>query len=342
MINELFARGGTVAAGVLAFALSSPAAHAGNTNVRLGFSTLFNTGFHLYMGAVAPELYANRGIEISLVDMKANAANCIAALLSNSVDLCSISTPSGIFAASEGAPIKAVAVVQGPIAEVFLTHKAIATSGVSADAPVKDRIVAMKGLNLVTSAPGTLYFNLLEQMLRDTDVPVEAVTYRTLVDQVAMRQGLTNGAFDAALWSGGAFADLEASGDIVSWVSVPRGDLPAMAKLPTVTVFASQTWLDTNPGAADNLHAALVDVIAALRAEPERYSRAIKAYAYPDIDQRVWDAAFKVGMSALWDKATVTEAGWNSLLDMQRANNPNADFAPAVYESMVLPVARTQ
>ncbi|MFA5581156.1 MAG: ABC transporter substrate-binding protein [Paracoccaceae bacterium] len=340
MTNTWLARGMMAAAGVASATLLTAPAMAEDTQVRIGYSTLFNTGFHLYMADVAPEFYNAHGLDVRPVDMRANAANCIAALLSNDVDMCSVSAPTGVFAGVEGAPIKAVAVLQGPLAEIFVTSAAAEATGVAIDAPVNERVAALEGMSLVTSAPGTLYYNMLEQMFRDADMSMSAISYRTLVDQVAMREGLANNSFQSALWSGGAFADLEATDQIVSWISVPRGDLPALAELPTVTVFASETWLANNPGKEENLHAAFVDIIAALRAEPERYSRDLKNVAYEEMDDTIWDAAYAVGIASLWETATATEQGWNDLLDMQKSNNPDADFSAAAFETMVLPVAR--
>jgi len=337
--RKSFVRAAVAAAGLASFAIAAPAA-ADNTVIRVGYSTLLNTGFHLYMAEVEPSLYAAHGIELVPVDMRANAANCIAAMLAGEVDLCSVSTPSGIFASIEGADLRATAVLQGPLAQIYLTDTAAAATGVSPDAPVAERIAAMRGISLVTAAPGTLYYNLVAQMMRSVDLSMDDLRYSTLVDGTAMREGLVNEAFDSVLWSAGAFADLEASGDIVGWISVPNGDIPEMAALPTVTVFAPQTWVDANPGLADNLHAAFVDVIAALRADPVRYSAEIKARNFPDMPQLVWDAAFAAGLSGLWNSAQVSEAGWNAIVDMQRANNPNANFETASFETMVLPAAR--
>jgi NitT/TauT family transport system substrate-binding protein len=337
--RNTFFRAAVAAAGLGSLAIAAPAS-ADNTVIRVGYSTFFNTGFHLYMAEVEPALYTSHGIELVPVDMRANAANCIAAMLAGDVDLCSISTPSGIFASIEGADLRATAVLQGPLAQIYLTGAAASATGVSPDAPVADRIAAMRGISLVTAAPGTLYYNIVAQMMRSVDLSMDDLQYRTLVDQVAMREGLVNGAFDAALWSAGAFADLEVSGDVVGWISVPNGDVPEMAALPTVTVFAPQSWVDANPGIADNLHAAFVDVIAALRAEPERYSAEIKARNFPEMPQVVWDSAFAAGLAGLWETAQVSEAGWTAIVDMQRANNPNANFDTAGFASMVLPAAR--
>lgn len=330
-------RAGFVTVAMLAGAC---AAQAETTKIRVGYSTLLNTGLHLYMGEVAPEIYEKHGIVLQPMDMKANAANCIAALLAKDVDMCSVSSPSGTFAAVEGAPLKAMAVLQGPLAEIYLSKAAAEKTGVSPTASPAERLKGVKGLDVVTSAPGTLYYNLLEKMLRDVDLKVEDVRYRTLVDQVAMKEGLSNGTFEAVLWSAGMFADLEESGAARSWISIPAGDVPELKNVPTVTVFASDEWLAAHPGKEGDLHAAFVEVIAALKAEPAKYSEAIKAKNFPDLDPRVWDAAFKQGLNALRDSGTVTEADWNDLVAVQKANNPDKDFAAAQWDKIVLAVAQ--
>lgn len=330
-------RAGIAAVAMLAGAC---AAQAETTKIRVGYSTLLNTGLHLYMGEVAPEIYEKHGITLQPVDMKANAANCIAALLAKDVDMCSVSSPSGTFAAVEGAPLKAVAVLQGPLAEIYLSKAAAEKAGVAKAATPQERLAGIKGLDLVTSAPGTLYYNLLEKMLRDVSMSVSDVRYRTLVDQVAMKEGLSNGTFEAVLWSAGMFADLEESGAALSWISIPSGDVPELKNVPTVTVFASDNWLAANPGTDAKLHAAFVEVIAALKAEPAKYSAAIKEKNFPDMNPLVWDKAFGHGLAALNDSGTVSESDWNDLVAVQKANNPDKDFTAAQWDKIVLQVAQ--
>ena len=337
-----FLRTLAVAAGLGATAhlFAGVAAQAQETKIRIGYSTLFATGLHLYMGQIAPELYAKHGIKLELKDMKANAANCIAAMLAKDLDMCSVSAPSGTFAVVEGAPLKAVAIVQGPVAELYLSKKAVEKSGVSPKDKVEARVKGLKGIDVVTAGPGTLYYNILEDMLRDAGLSIKDVRYRTLVDQVAMREGLSNGTFEGVLWSSGLFADLEASGAISSWISIPAGDIPKLLMVPTVTVFATDGWLAANPGLADKLQAAFVDVVAALKTNPDKYRDPIKQKNFPEMDPVVWNSAYKHGVEALWSSGKVTQAAWNDVIALQKANNPGKDFGAALWDKIVLPVAR--
>ncbi|MCP8939958.1 ABC transporter substrate-binding protein [Alsobacter sp. SYSU M60028] len=336
------ARVALAAAAVAAPLVWGGAATAQETKIRIGYSTLLNTGLHLYVGEIAPELYAKHNIKLELKDMKANAANCIAAMLAKDVDMCSVSAPSGTFAVVEGAPLKAVAVVQGPVAELYLSKKAVEKSGVSPKDKVEARLKGLKGLDVVTSAPGTLYYNILEDMLRDVGLTIKDVRYRTLVDQTAMREGLANGTFEGVLWSSGLFADLEATNAISSWISVPAGDVPKLSTVPTVTVFATDAWLAANPTGAQRLHAAFVDVIAALKANPDKYRDAIKQKNFPDMNPVVWNGAYKHGVAALWSTGKTTEKAWNDLVALQKANNPGKDFAAAQWDKIVLPTAQAK
>lgn len=334
-------------AALAAAAIAAPLVFAGGaaaqeTKIRIGYSTLLNTGLHLYMAEIAPELYAKHNIKLELKDMKANAANCIAAMLAKDLDMCSVSAPSGTFAVVEGAPLKALAVVQGPTAELYLSKKAVEKSGVSPKAPIEARLKGLKGLDVVTSAPGTLYYNILEDMLRDAGLTIKDVRYRTLVDQIAMREGLSNGTFEGVLWGAGLFADLEAKNAISSWVSVAGGDIPKLSTIPTVTVFATDAWLAANPTGAQRLQAAFVDVVAALKANPDKYRDAIKQKNFPDMDPAVWNGAYKHGVSALWDSGKTTEKAWNDLVGLQKANNPGKDFSAAQWDKIVLPVAQAK
>lgn len=327
-------------AGLLATTAMAGAASAETTQIRIGYSTLLNTGFHLYMSQITPEVYAEHGIEVVPVDMRANAANCMAALLGGEVDMCSVSATTGIFAAAEGAPIKAVALLQGPVAGIYISDEAAAKTGVALDAPVAERLAGLKGLSIAAPAAGTLYYNLLAELLADGGLGIDDINYRTLVDQIAMREGLANEAFDGVVWSAGVFNDQITAGDVVEWINIPRGDAPDLAALPTVAVYASDAWLAENGDKVEDLHAAFVDIMATLQADPDRIWGEIKAQHFPEMDDEVWSGVTATGMNALWPSATVSEESWNTLLDLHKAERPDMDFTVSEWGNLVLPVAR--
>lgn len=329
-------------AATLALASGSAGVALADTTVRIGFSANFNTGLPLYTSVVRPEVFEKHGIKIELVDVRASAANCIAAMLADTVDICSVGTTAGTAAAAEGAPLKVVAMLQGPVIEMHLSKAAVAKTGLSLDAQPADRIKGLKGLDVISAPPGAAYNVFLVEMLNSVGMSMSDIRFRALLDQVAMKEGLKNGTFEAVLWGAGAFTDLEESGEAVRWISIPRGDLPRYSSLPMVTMFGHQKWIEANPEGVAKLHAALADAVAALKNDDGSLSAAIKAKYYPDLPQLNWDDATKSGVAVLRPNLDVTEADWNFLIDLQKASAPDKDYAAVMWDAIVLPIAQAK
>lgn len=310
--------------------------------VRMGYSANFNTGLPLYTSVIKPEVFEKHGIKLELVDMRASAANCIAAMLANSIDACSVGTTAGTAAVAEGAPLKAIAMLQGPLIEMFLSKAAVAKTGVPESASPVDKIRGLKGRDVVSAPPGAAYNVMLNELLHSAGLSMSDIRFRPLVDQVAMKEGLRNGTFESVLWGAGAFSDLEQSGDAVRWLSIPRGDFPQYSTLPLVTIFAQDKWIDGNPDVVNRLHAALVDAIDEVMKDDGTLAAAIKAKYYPDLPRVNWDDAIKSAKAVLRPNADVVEKDWNFMMKLQEASAPGKDYSRVTWQSVVLPVSRAK
>jgi NitT/TauT family transport system substrate-binding protein len=288
-----------------------------------------------------PSIFGNNGIKIEVTDLKGQSANCIAALLSESVELCQVGTPTGTDAIAEGAKFKAVAVLTGPINEIFISKKVADASGVAPDAPVADRVKALKGLNLVTAAPGTAHYLTLAATLEKGGLTMDDVQYRTLGDVTAMIESIRNGQIDGALWTIGSLAPLLMDGSGVRWISMARGDIDEFKTLPYVTVYARADWVDANGDLVGRIHKSYADAIHALKTDPERTGKLFKDMFFPNLDQALWDDGFNMARQAYLDGAKTTAAAWQQSLDMQ-VKGTGKDYAPAAFETVVIPQARAE
>lgn len=169
-----------IKAAVLAVAVAASAAGAlgraeAQETVRVGYSAHFNTGLPLYLSQVKPDIFEKHGIKLDLVDMRGSAANCVAAMLSDAVDACSIGTTAGTAAVAEGAALKVIAMLQGPVIEMYLSKAAAAKTGVAASAAPLDRIKGLKGLDMITAPPGTAYYVILNDVLHNAGMSMSDV-----------------------------------------------------------------------------------------------------------------------------------------------------------------------
>ena len=295
----------------------------------------------LTLAMADPSIFGAHKIAIKVTDLRGASPNCIAALLSTAVELCQVGTPTGTDAIAEGAKLKAVAVLTGPINEIFISSKAAKASGVAPDAPVDARIKALKGMSITTSAPGTAHYLTLEATLAKAGLTMADIKYRTLGDVSAMVQSIRNGQIDGSLWTIGSLAPLLMDGSGVRWISMARGDIEEFRTLPYVTVYARADWVENNPDLVARIHASYADSIVRLKSDPARSSKLMKDLFAPDLAQDLWDDGFSQARAAYLDGAKTSAASWQQSLDMQ-AKGSGKDYGDSTFDKVVIPAARAQ
>lgn len=307
--------------------------------VRYGVAGLSANHAPALLGVAKPDIYAKHDVAIEITDLRGNSANCIAALLADAIDVCQVGSPTGVDAIVEGAQLKAIAVTAGPVSELVLSKRTVDKLGVAADAPVKDRIAALKGLRLVSAAPGSAHYVTLDRILREADLKIADVQYRTLGDVKAMMESIRNDQIDGAMWGIGGLSGVLADGSGVRWISLAGGDVPELKGVPYVTAYATTQWIDKNPELVERLHAGLADAIAFIKSDTAAAGSAVKAKYFDGLDEALWRDGFQQAAGSFLDGAKVTRAGWELLLNLQ-ADSTGKDYAPAGYEAVILPIAR--
>ena len=336
-INKLLARIAICLAASAVLAGARPA--QANDTVRIATASTSVAHGPLALAMADPTIFGAHNITIKVTDLRGASPNCIAALLSEAVELCQVGTPTGTDAIAEGAKLKAVAVLTGPINEIFISAKAAKASGVAPDAPVLERIKALKGLRITTAAPGTAHYLTLEATLAKAGLSMRDIKFRTLGDVPAMIQSIRNDQIDGSLWTIGSLAPLLMDGTGVRWISMARGDIDEFKTLPYVTVFARTDWVEKNPDLVARIHASYADSIVRLKNDPVRSSKLMKDMFAPDLAQDLWDDGFGQARAAYLDGAKTTAASWQQSIDMQ-AKGSDKDYSPDAFESVVIPAAR--
>lgn len=307
--------------------------------VKIGTASTTVVHAPLNMMVVDPSIPAKHNLKLEVTDLRGNSANCIAALLSGAIDLCQVGTTTGTDAIAEGANLKAVAVITGPINELILSAKTVAKLGVKPDAPVEDRLRALKGLRIVSSAPGTAHYTTLTAMLKIVGLKPEDLKFRTLTDVTAMMESIRNDQIDGAMWSIGSLGGIITDKSGVRWISMAKGDVRDLATLPYVTVYARADWVEKNPSVAQRIHDGYADAIERLKNNPGNASTLIKAKYFPELDQALWDDGFEQARGSFFAGAKGYREGWQRFLDLQAADT-GKNYAPSAFEKAVMPYAR--
>jgi ABC-type nitrate/sulfonate/bicarbonate transport system substrate-binding protein len=268
----------TLAALALGLGLSTAAAADTPMKVRWGVSVNQSLSH-----AIAPmleldeEIQARHGIDFETIDFAGNFQACMALAISGEIDGCQTGPTIGMNAIAQGADLKGVIQMIGQITEITLSTKAIEASGVALDAPLEDRIRALKGLTIAGAGPGTSPYMIVENLMARVGLTIDDLTYQPLTDVPALNANLMSGRVDATIWSLGGLSPAQAAGAGQVWISLARGDVPELGALPNVATFARTAWVAENMDLLRRTQAAFVDVLAALRADPIGYSAAWKA-----------------------------------------------------------------
>lgn len=326
-----------LAAGAFAGLLAAPA--LAQDTVKIGTASTSVVHAPLTTLVVDPAIAAKHNIKLEVTDLRGNSANCVAALLSGAIDLCQVGTTTGTDAIAEGANLKAVAVITGPINELILSAKTVAKLGVSPTASVEDKLRALKGLRIVSSAPGTAHYTTLTAMLKIVGLKPEDLQFRTLTDVTAMMESIRNDQIDGAMWSIGSLGHIITDKSGVRWISMAKGDVKDLATLPYVTVYGRGDWIDKNPDLARRVNASYADAIDRLKNNPGNASALIKAKYFPDLDQGLWDDGFEQARGSFLKDAKGFREGWQRFLELQAADT-GKNYAPSAFDKAVMPFAR--
>jgi ABC-type nitrate/sulfonate/bicarbonate transport system substrate-binding protein len=320
-------------------ALSAPA-HA-EDEVKIAAAAINVAHSAVALAAAKPDVFGKHGIKVTVNDLRGASPNCIAALLSEAADLCQVGTTTGTDAIAEGADLVAVAVLTGPVAEIVLSKQAADKLSVKPDGPIADRVAALKGLNIVTSAPGSANYTILDSLMGTVDSSISDIRYRTLAEVPAMIEGIRNNGIDGAFWVIGSLAPVVQDGTGVRWISLARGDVEQYLGLPFTSVFARRDWAEQHPELVQRIHDAYADAIAELKNDPENSSRLIREKYFPDLEPALWNDGYEQGRLSFLDGAKVSAASWQAFLDLQKKTS-GKDYTAAAFEKAVLPAARAQ
>ena len=345
MPKTLFHRAACVAAVSSAVVLGAASAPA--TAQDLDKVLIATNSFSLAMGPLSlatadPSIFEEYGIDLEAIAIQGSSSNCIAVLLSGDADLCQVGTTTGTDAIAEGAPLKGIAVITGPINEIILSKQAVEKLGISPDAPIEERAATLKDLRLVTAGPGSPHYMSLGAILNIAGLSMDDVQFRTLLDVTAMIESMRNGAIDGALWSVGSLGQMLMDDSGVRWISMAQGDIEELKTLPYVTVYAREDWIEKNGDLANRINAAFAASIEELKTNGAEASAKFKAMYFPDLDQALWDDGFAQAQQAYLDGAKGGKEGWDQFLNMQREANPNKDYSNAEFDKALIPAARQE
>ncbi|KAB1645101.1 ABC transporter substrate-binding protein [Gulosibacter chungangensis] len=270
----------------------------------------------------------------------AGSTNQVSALLAGDIDVGVGGTNTIIDAIAQGSDIQIIAGMAPLLFSLTLTDDAAEASGVSPDAPIEERIQALKGLKIAVSPSGSTGNTVLRTILADYGLDADSdVTFVPLNDLGAVPAGLMQGTYDASFAAVGTGEVAVASGDAVTWVSLPQGDIPSFEPYVGIVAYSSKSYIEEHPDEIAAVFAALNDAQQMTVNEPDGVASILKQSIFAEMDDSVFEATWSQVQDSYTEGSQFTEENWNTIVTLFDATSEN-DYASLNYEDIVAEIAR--
>lgn len=283
----------------------------------------------------------NHGLDIDYqTSGTASSSTAIAGVLAGSYDSAAVSTSSAIDSIRAGSDIKIVAGITRSAHIVVVRKDAIERSGVSPDAPPAERIRALKGMKIATSAEGQGAFNKFRGILESVGMDSRKdVTILPVNEASALLPGLKQGLYNGIAFGAGVAEAAIADGTAQLWISVPGGDTKGMGKDEVAgVVVTTGRYATANPQVVSAINASVSDALAFINANKTESAQLLKSDWFPELDQTLFDLAWRSVDGAYPTKATFTEENLAATIELLAASGN--DYSTLVYDDTVLPAAK--
>ena len=167
-----------------------------------------------------------------------------------------------------------------------LSPEAAKRAGVSPDAPIADRLKALKGMNLGITQPGAMTDQHIRFLLKKGGVAVSDVQLTAIGGAQALMTALESKQIDGFAISLGPDRTAVARGALM-WVDNLRGDVPGLSPFPMVNLYTTKKFADANPAVVRKVVRATQRAVAELKQRPAEEIAAILKERYKGMDPQV-------------------------------------------------------
>lgn len=307
-----------------------------------GITTITAVGGTPSMSYTVPQLIdtfdsgKDHGLKIEYTGAGASSSNMVASVLSGDADFAFPASTTALDAIQEGAELVVVASGLKFASILGISNAAAKESGVSADAPIQERVQALEGLTIATSPEGSGNNALLRQIVSaagmDPDKDIEIIGVQ---DPSAIVGGIKQGRFDAGFYGSGVIEANIAAGEAQLWISTARGDVTDLVGDQVgMVLVTSKRLAESNPDLVNAMFDTVVDTEEAIAADPKGAGLALKEAWFPDLDTSIFDLAWGQAQSAFPTDGRLTEAQFDLLIDLlsEGGKEYTLDYADTVYK----------
>ncbi|MBY3217654.1 ABC transporter substrate-binding protein [Rhizobium laguerreae] len=239
------------------------------------------------------------GLVIENPQAGTNSALIIDAVLSGNADFAVAGTLTVLQAIRAGGDLTIIGGVANNQLVTVVGNDVPKKIGVTSDAPIGERIKALKGLTIGTNPAGATYTQMLRAYLKEYGLdPDNDVKLVGIADASALITGLEQGRFDAiATASGVAEQALSLNAGSV-WFSGARGDIPGSEKSIVALAVTRPDVIEKDPATVEAFRASLADGLKAINEDHVETGRVLKEQFFQKFDPSLWEIVWNGATAA--------------------------------------------
>jgi len=233
------------------------------------------------------------GLTIENPQAGTNSALIIDAILSGNADFAVAGTLTVLQAIRAGGDLTIIGSVANNQLVTVLSDSALEKVGVSPDAPIAERIRALKGLTIGTNPAGATYTQMLRAYLKENGVdPDKDVKLVGVADAGALITGFEQKRFDAIATASGVAEQALGLNAGKVWFSGARGDIPGAEKSIVALAVTRPDVIEKNPETVEAFRASLVDALMAINEDHAATGKVLQEKYFQKFDPALWDVVW--------------------------------------------------
>ena len=297
--------------------LGGSGAQAADHKVKIAIGSTSFAWFPLYV-AYGAGYFKDEGLDVEIINVPANSTP-VAAMMGGSVDIAGLGVQTAFSAIDKGQPIKILTpMVTEYTSTIFARPEVMRSKGITLKSPLADRVKAMIGLKLATTAigagPHLMYRYLFKKYADGADVDKLAEVV-PIGDSAATLAAMKRGIIDVSAFSPPVPEKAVADGIGEIMIDFIGGDVPEVAGAVYVVLAVADTKLTTDGPTI----AAFVRALERANKLAQRDILAAGEAARPmlgKMESNLYVEGVKVMKPALPKTATVSVAGLQNFMNM--------------------------
>lgn len=229
-----------------------------------------------------------------------------------------LSTPvAGARAAAQGANMLNCGALMTQNPTNIVVSAAVAKKHGLGDAsalPVEKKIALLKGLRLAAHTPGSSPDLTLKFMLQQAGMNPERDVQILPITQNAILAALERDRIDGFAYSSPLADTAVEKYGARKLLSFADGDFKPLANQLSITMVCNRDWVEKQPEAAAATVRAIWRAMKLMKSDPAK-ARAAARKSFPDLEDKVFDAAFQTNLRAFPDSPRITREQMVAALD---------------------------